>query len=98
MNKEAIQPGNSTLWPWLHDHFPHLRLDVILKTMPEGAHLMFSSFPDGRHVQFVVVGMPVSAKAKKQDMTKKLVRLKGRSSAQYNWESRASYRRLSAKN
>lgn len=40
--------------PWLHDHFPHLRPDFILKSMPEGTEYLIKPVSDGRVIQFVL--------------------------------------------
>lgn len=42
-------------WPWLHEHFPHLRPDFILKSMPEGSRWSVEPVSDGRHLHFVIV-------------------------------------------
>jgi hypothetical protein len=41
-------------WTWLHNHFPHLRPDFILKSMPEGSRFVVDPVSDGRVVQFVI--------------------------------------------
>jgi hypothetical protein len=46
--------AGSESWSWLHNHFPHLRPDLILKTMPEGSMFVVDPVSDGRIVQFVI--------------------------------------------
>ncbi|KAF2710982.1 hypothetical protein K504DRAFT_404034 [Pleomassaria siparia CBS 279.74] len=48
------KPGDPALWPWYHDHFPHLRPDFIIKSMPRGTYFMIDPVSDGKHVQFVM--------------------------------------------
>lgn len=42
-------------WPWIHEHFPHLRPDFILKSMPEGSMWSVEPVSDGRRLQFVII-------------------------------------------
>jgi hypothetical protein len=42
-------------WPWIHEHFPHLRPDFILKQMPEGSRWSVEPVSDGRLLQFVII-------------------------------------------
>ncbi len=51
---ERLQPGDPDVWPWMHDHFPHLRPDFILKSMPAGTFYLIKPVTDGRIVQFVM--------------------------------------------
>ncbi|KAI8943416.1 hypothetical protein NX059_001428 [Plenodomus lindquistii] len=41
-------------WQWMHDHWPHLRPDFILKSMPPGAMFLIDPVSDGYIVQFVI--------------------------------------------
>jgi hypothetical protein len=41
-------------WVWLHEHFPHLRPDFILKSMPEGAVFLIDPVRDEVQMKFVV--------------------------------------------
>jgi hypothetical protein len=52
--EERRKPGDPEIWPWMHKHFPHLRPDFILKSMPKGAYYMIDPFSDGKHIQFVL--------------------------------------------
>ena len=52
--KERSKPGPSDYWPWLHTHFPHLRPDFILKSMPPGTRYIIQPMCDGRRVTFVL--------------------------------------------
>jgi hypothetical protein len=55
-NKLAkLTHGDPEAWPWVHDHFPHLRPDFILKSMPEGSRYAVEPVSDGRVVQFVII-------------------------------------------
>ncbi|KAF2854922.1 hypothetical protein T440DRAFT_373714, partial [Plenodomus tracheiphilus IPT5] len=51
---EKIQAGPIDKWQWMHDHWPHLRPDFILKSMPEGSHFLIDPVSDGYIVQFVI--------------------------------------------
>ena len=51
---ERIQAGDPEVWPWMHDHFPHMRPDFILKSMPAQAYFLISPVTNNRIVQFVV--------------------------------------------
>ena len=69
--EERLKPGDANAWPWMHDHFPHLRPDFILKAMPEGSMYLIKPVSDGRTVQFVI-----SKPAKKMprvDLNKRLL-------------------------
>ncbi|KAF9701310.1 hypothetical protein EKO04_000017 [Ascochyta lentis] len=61
-------------WPWMHAHFPHLRPDFILKSMPEGTEYLIKPVSDGYTVQFVLgrraEEMPVL------DLTRRVFRVK----------------------
>ena len=72
--EERIRAGNPEVWPRLHSHFPHLRPDFILKSMPEGTKYFVEPVSDGRIVQWV---MGVPAKAQPQaNFTKRLFTVK----------------------
>jgi hypothetical protein len=51
---ERQMAGNPTIWPWMHQHFPHLHPDVIKAGMPEGTYFCIKPWSNGRHVQFVL--------------------------------------------
>lgn len=53
--EQRMKPGDINNWIWLHDHFPHLRPDFILKSMPEGSRYMIEPVSDGKKVLFVIV-------------------------------------------
>lgn len=72
--EERLKAGDPDAWPWVHDHFAHLRPDVILKSMPEGSMYLVKPVSDGRVVQFVI-----SRPAKQMppiDLTTRLLRVK----------------------
>jgi hypothetical protein len=72
--KMKSTPASADAWPWMHAHFPHLRPDFILKTMPEGTDYLIKPVSDGRTIQFVL-----SKKAKvmpKLDLTNRVFRVK----------------------
>ncbi|KAF1844523.1 uncharacterized protein K460DRAFT_93315 [Cucurbitaria berberidis CBS 394.84] len=52
--ENRLGPGDADVWPWMHNHFPHIRPDFILKAMPEGTFFLVEPVSDGRHVQFVM--------------------------------------------
>ncbi|USP80749.1 uncharacterized protein yc1106_08023 [Curvularia clavata] len=51
---ERHQPGDPTIWPWMHARFPHLRPDFIIKGMPEGTKFLINPVSDGRVCQWVM--------------------------------------------
>jgi hypothetical protein len=72
------QPGDQEVWPWMHNHFPHLRPDFILKGMPKGTYYMIHPFSDGKHVQFVLAMPHTSNKTSplKRNFTKRALLVK----------------------
>jgi hypothetical protein len=52
--EERIQPGSPEVWPWMHNHVPHLRPDFIMKSMPTGTIFLVKPVSDGRHLQWVM--------------------------------------------
>lgn len=71
-------PGDRDIWPWMHEHFPHLRPDFILKGMPKGAYYMIDPVSNGKHVQFVIA-MPHDSKhsgSGHQNLTRRLFKVK----------------------
>lgn len=52
--EQRLMPGDPTIWPWMHAHFPHLRPDFILKEMPEGTTFLINPVSDGRVCQWVL--------------------------------------------
>ncbi|KAF2793217.1 hypothetical protein K505DRAFT_306172 [Melanomma pulvis-pyrius CBS 109.77] len=80
--KERREPGSPEIWPWMHQHFPHLRPDFIRKSMPEGTYFMIEPFSDGKHVQFVLA-MPhrtVQTDKVDQSFTDRVLMIKNRAS------------------
>jgi hypothetical protein len=70
---EKTKPGNREIWPWMHNHFPHLRPDFIMKGMPEGTKYGVKPVSDGRHVQWVMMD---GNKEITCDFTKRLFKVK----------------------
>jgi hypothetical protein len=72
------KPGDPEIWPWMHNHFPHLRPDFILKSMPKGTYYMIHPFSDGKHVQFVLAMPHVSnnTTSLKRNFTKRALMVK----------------------
>jgi hypothetical protein len=70
------QHSNRDLLPWLFEHFPHMRPDFILKSMPAGTEYMVQPFTNGGIVQFVLA-MPAQ-KGPKLDLTVRLEKVKKR--------------------
>jgi len=62
-------------WPWLHENFPHLRPDFILKSMPEGSRWSVEPVSDGRVVQFVII-RPSKLNKDPTNYTKRLFNVK----------------------
>lgn len=72
--KRKFPPPAPDAWPWMHAHFPHMRPDFILRSMPEGTDYIIRPLSDGRTVQFVL-----GRKAKqmpKLNLTKRVFRVK----------------------
>jgi hypothetical protein len=70
------QHNNPDLLPWMFEHFPHMRPDFILKSMPAGTQYMVQPFTNGGIVQFVLA-MPAQ-RGPKIDLTVRLERVKKR--------------------
>jgi len=68
--EERVRAGNPEIWPWIHSHFPHLRPDFILKSMPAGTEYFVKPVSDGRIVQWVM-GIPAKNQTK-LDFTERL--------------------------
>jgi hypothetical protein len=62
-------------WTWLHNHFPHLRPDFILKSMPEGSRFVVDPVSDGRIVQFVIAKKNTDYKVD-HNLTERLFKIK----------------------
>lgn len=52
--EERLMPVDHDAWHWIHEHFPHLRPDFILRSMPEGSRYIIDPVSDGRVLQFVI--------------------------------------------
>lgn len=52
--EERLMPVDHDAWHWIHEHFPHLRPDFILRSMPEGSKYIIDPVSDGRVLQFVI--------------------------------------------
>lgn len=52
--KKRLAPAGMDTWHWTHEHFPHLRPDFILKSMPKGSRYVIDPVSDGKRVQFVI--------------------------------------------
>ncbi|KAF2640661.1 hypothetical protein P280DRAFT_469384 [Massarina eburnea CBS 473.64] len=57
--KFKLQRGPDERWPWMHNHYPHLRPDFIMKCMPQGTYYLIKPFSDGNVVQWVLA-MPIA--------------------------------------
>ncbi|KAJ4352693.1 hypothetical protein N0V95_004018 [Ascochyta clinopodiicola] len=55
---------------WLHEHFPHLRPDFLLKSMPKGTEYIVEPVTNGSVIQFVLGKRPGWMRGK--DLTKRL--------------------------
>ncbi|KAH7089674.1 hypothetical protein FB567DRAFT_521291 [Paraphoma chrysanthemicola] len=74
-NKHKLDPGDPEDWPWVHEHFPHLRPDFVLKSMPEGSMYSVEPVSNGRTVQFVII-KPSKIVPKPTDYTERLFNVK----------------------
>ncbi|KAJ4370004.1 hypothetical protein N0V83_005768 [Neocucurbitaria cava] len=72
--QDRHKPYDPAVWPWLHDRFPHLRPDFVLRGMPEGTVYLVEPVSDGRRVQWVMA-RPVD-QMPKVDLNARLVRVK----------------------
>jgi hypothetical protein len=61
-------------WVWIHQHFPHLRPDFILKGMPEGTVVTIDPVRDAKQMNFVME-LPTN-KTPMTDLNKRLERVK----------------------
>jgi hypothetical protein len=73
--EKRMKPGDINEWIWLHEHFPHLRPDFILKSMPEGSRYMIEPVSNGKKVQFVIV-KPNQKVLHSGDLTERLFKVK----------------------
>jgi hypothetical protein len=52
--KEQLDTGEIDSWMWIHDHFPHVRPDFILRSMPAGSRFLVDPVTNGHAMQFVI--------------------------------------------
>ncbi|KAH7411618.1 hypothetical protein DE146DRAFT_243184 [Phaeosphaeria sp. MPI-PUGE-AT-0046c] len=52
--QKRLAPTDPSLWHWMHEHFPHLRPDFILRSMPQSSRFVVDPVSDGKVVQFVI--------------------------------------------
>ena len=61
---------------YIYRHFPHLRPDFVLKSMPTGTRYLVKPFSNGRHVQFVLgCGSSRLDNFRSTDLTNRLLRV-----------------------
>jgi hypothetical protein len=72
--EERLKPGPEDMWPWMHNHLPHLRPDFILKAMPEGTVYLIEPVSDGKSCMWV---MALPSPSFRQDLTRRLFKVKG---------------------
>ncbi|KAF2865611.1 hypothetical protein BDV95DRAFT_586167 [Massariosphaeria phaeospora] len=77
-HQQRLVAGPRDLWPWMHNHFPHLRPDFILKAMPEGTIFHVRPVSDGKHVKWVMAPPHVKVKSSNHfgDLTRRLFKIK----------------------
>jgi hypothetical protein len=75
--EEKHKKGDARVWHWLHAHFPHLRPDIILEAMPEGAYYLLEPFSDGRALKFILM-MPSSSGYRERSLARRLLSIRGR--------------------
>jgi hypothetical protein len=56
--EERLKPADLSSWQWVHKHFPHLRPDFILQSMPEMSRFVVEPVTNGRIIQFVIAAPP----------------------------------------
>ncbi|KAF2676265.1 hypothetical protein K458DRAFT_424881 [Lentithecium fluviatile CBS 122367] len=71
--KVKLVPDSKDRWPWLHNHFPHLRPDFILKAMPKGTQYLIDPVSDGRTVQFALA---LPSKTSQMNLTQRLLKVR----------------------
>ncbi|OAL44819.1 hypothetical protein IQ07DRAFT_592088 [Pyrenochaeta sp. DS3sAY3a] len=49
-----ITRGDESAWPWMHNHFPHLRPDFILRAMPPDTVYLIDPVSDGKELCWVM--------------------------------------------
>lgn len=77
--KDYVERGmvSKDIFEYVFKHFPHLRPDFILKSMPVGTKYLVKPFSDGRHVQFVLGGEREFKKDSfKTDLTQRALNVK----------------------
>jgi hypothetical protein len=52
--EERLATAETESWRWIHDHFPHMRPDFILRSMPEGSRFLVDPVSNGHALQFVI--------------------------------------------
>jgi hypothetical protein len=70
--KDKLTPGPADHWPWIHNHFPHLRPDFVLKAMPMGTVYVVEPVSDGRVCQWV---MALPSITQRFNLTKRLFKV-----------------------
>ena len=74
--QEKKADGQPDLVPWMFEHFPHMRPDFLLKSMPAGTEYLIQPFTNGAMVQFVLA-VPAQ-QGPKLDLSVRLERVKNR--------------------
>lgn len=70
-----ITRGDDASWPWLHNHYPHLRPDFILKGMPETTVFLVDPVSNGKEVSWVMAKKEKKAGTMRQ-LSKRLFKVK----------------------
>ncbi|KAH7117686.1 hypothetical protein B0J11DRAFT_536488 [Dendryphion nanum] len=52
--KNTMETAERTSWPWVHQHFPHLRPDVILASMPKDTYFMIDPWISNVRLKFAM--------------------------------------------
>jgi hypothetical protein len=72
----ALVPNDHNAWQWIHRHFPHLRPDFILRSMPEGSRYVVDPVTNGTVLQFVIAKSLHKGPIIPENLTERLVRVK----------------------
>jgi hypothetical protein len=72
----ALVPHDHGAWKWIHRHFPHLRPDFILRSMPEGSRYVVDPVTNGTVLQFVIAKSRPKGPIIPENLTQRLITVK----------------------
>jgi hypothetical protein len=74
--EEQLVPSETDSWRWIHCHFPHVRPDFILRSMPEGSRFVVDPVSNGTVLQFVIAANVPKGPRIPDNLTRRLFRVK----------------------